>query len=805
MPLAGSHRLLRAAFLIFTICFPIGSSAVIAGASGKASNPWPERLTAPFAELDADSARSARAILLESGSFMTDTGPGRNALERVLPAELRGAHPDEGGWLIVQFAADLPFAERRATLRRAGAEAGPYVPRNAHLARVPAGGAAALAGQDDVRWMGRLHAGLKLSPHLADPELARWEDGSLRLRLTIGDGAAREAVAQSIRRAGAELDEWTGDGALVTVGSVQAVVALARAGEVLYVEPYEHPKLLNDSSRGITQSSEIGNDSVHLQGVRGDGQIIAVMDSGLDVEHCCFDGAGKVVDNRAWGGGVVGALCGGDHGTHVSGTVACSNAGDHDGLAPDAQLIMQDIQGGSSFACLFGSVSPPGDLASAWSDARSRGAYVHTNSWGGGGNSYGGSARKIDVFMWENQDFLIMYAAGNSGSGSGTLSAYSNAKNSLTVGGTVNGSNFDDMYGASSRGPAGDGRMLPDLLTPARGVSSARNRSTPSCGWTTYSGTSMAAPAAAGSAGLIREYFVDGYYPSGAANAADGFTPSAALVKATMLASTRNMLGSGTRGDRPNSDQGFGRVTVDDALWFSGEPDAARLAVLDDRNMATGLSSAGESDTFELRPTALQPLKLMLVWTDAPGTVGAAKALVNDLDLEITTADGSVYRGNQGFEGGWTVRPSDEADRLNNKEAVFLEGAALGPIDVEVLAASIGDVGLHPQDYALVAVGPLDRGCTEALPEGPGSSMELERDGDDVLGSWADTGAARYLVYRGDSPDFLRRPADPLDDDVTDSDPGQPGVQWRDAGAAATGGNYFYVSAGANGCGQLVP
>jgi hypothetical protein len=574
---------------------------------------------------------------------------------------------------------------------------------------------------------------------------------------------------------------------------------------VLYVEPYENPRLLNDSSRGITQSSEIGNDSVHLAGVRGAGQIIAVMDSGLDVEHCCFDGSGKVVDNRAWGGGVLGALCGGDHGTHVSGTAACSNAGDHDGLAPDAQLIMQDIQGSGSFACLFGSVSPPSDLSSAWSDARSRGAYVHTNSWGGGGNSYGGSARSIDQFMWENQDFLILYAAGNSGSSSGSLGSYSNAKNSITVGGTVNGPSFDDMYRSSSRGPAGDGRMLPDLLTPARGVSSARNRSTPSCGWTTYSGTSMAAPAAAGSAGLVREYYVDGYYPSGASNPADGFGPSAALVKATMLASTRNMLGSGTRGDRPNSDQGFGRVTLDDALWFADEPEVSRLVVLDDRNMGTGLSAADESESFELRPTALEPLKLMLVWTDAPGAPGSGKALVNDLDLAVTTADGTVYRGNQGFEGGWTVHPSSEADRLNNKEAVFLEGAALGPIQVEVRAASIGDVGLHPQDFALVAVGALDRSCTDPLPDGPGASLELERDGDDLVGTWASTGAARYLMYRGGTPDFMRGGPAPIDDDVSDADSGRPGVQWRDAGAAASGGNYFYVSAGANGCGQLVP
>ena len=45
----------------------------------------------------------------------------------------------------------------------------------------------------------------------------------------------------------------------------------------------------------------------------------------------------------------------------------------------------------------------------------------------------------------------------------------------------------------------------------------------------------MACPAVTGSAALVRQYFEDGFYPTGAANAPDGFNPSAALVKAAEL------------------------------------------------------------------------------------------------------------------------------------------------------------------------------------------------------------------------------------------------------------------------------
>lgn len=45
----------------------------------------------------------------------------------------------------------------------------------------------------------------------------------------------------------------------------------------------------------------------------------------------------------------------------------------------------------------------------------------------------------------------------------------------------------------------------------------------------------MATPVIAGSAILVRQYFTDGYYPTGQKIAADAFTPSSALIKAVMI------------------------------------------------------------------------------------------------------------------------------------------------------------------------------------------------------------------------------------------------------------------------------
>jgi subtilisin family serine protease len=54
-------------------------------------------------------------------------------------------------------------------------------------------------------------------------------------------------------------------------------------------------------------------------------------------------------------------------------------------------------------------------------------------------------------------------------------------------------------------------------------------------------GTSMATPLTAGSAALVRQYFLDGFYPSGAATPESAFHPSGVLVKAVILgAASRN-------------------------------------------------------------------------------------------------------------------------------------------------------------------------------------------------------------------------------------------------------------------------
>ena len=87
------------------------------------------------------------------------------------------------------------------------------------------------------------------------------------------------------------------------------------------------------------------------------------------------------------------------------------------------------------------------------------------------------------------------------------------------------------------------------------------------------------------------------------------------------------------------------------------------------------------------------PLRITLAWLDYPGNPGTARALVNDLDLEVTGPTGAVYYGNGG----------GSADRVNVIETVFLDNAPSGVYTVRVKGFNVPQGSTQP--FGLVASG----------------------------------------------------------------------------------------------------
>ena len=404
---------------------------------------------------------------------------------------------------------------------------------------------------------------------------------------------------------------------LATPEEVRAsVTALAERNDVFWIGQRYRRTLANDNAIWVGQSglNAGGATPVFARGIYGAGQVAAVLDTGLDADMCYFrDGALGLPLTNVGGGtavdpnspqGARGRLSLGErrpgeprrlgqpgarHATSPArwpGTTwptrSCTTPAD--GHAPAAKLVIQDA-GYAADACgdLPGIGCPVTDLTPVFQQAYTQGARVHSNSWNDNENAavqniYTDASVDVDEFMWNHPDFLVVFACGNHALGGvGTMGSPSTAKNGMATGGTYNGQSAIYLSDISAWGPTDDGRIKPDVVFPGASIQSARNDknvTTNNCGTAGMTGTSMTAPGVSGMALLTREYFMNGWYPTGAPVPANGFTPTAALLKA-MLVNSAVAIQYDAEGrtdhDPLGHEQGWGRVLLDNALHFAGD------------------------------------------------------------------------------------------------------------------------------------------------------------------------------------------------------------------------------------------
>ena len=252
-------------------------------------------------------------------------------------------------------------------------------------------------------------------------------------------------------------------------------------------------------------------------------------------------------------------------------------------------------------------------------------------------------------------------------------------------------------------------------------------------------GTSISCPIASSTAVQVRQYFTDGWYPTGTPVAGNGTQPSAALIKAVML----NGGDEGFSGYTvPSYYIGWGRTCLDSALYFAG--DTRGLRVVDD---TVGVQT-GEMRSYQYDTHGVDKLEVTLAWTDYRASVGANPTIVNDLDLEVQAPGGYTYKGNV-YSGGQS-QTGGSYDRLNTVECVHLYDAPAGNYLIRVSAY---DVPVGPQPYAVVITGGLDND-----PPGTIGDLAIDAEGADLVLTWSDpgdnVGVTDYRVYRSHHAHF---------------------------------------------------
>ncbi|QFT89560.1 Serine protease AprX [Bacillus sp. THAF10] len=558
--------------------------------------------------------------------------------------------PKNNDLYIVQF--DGPILEEtRKELESTGATILDYIPDYAYVVQYKGNMKKAARG---IAHMESVEPYLPL--YKIDPQL--FEKGNAKLI---------KAIALDAKRKNKDMN----------FNGIEDIIKHATNNEVLYISPRPEYKMMNDVARGIVKADVAQNS----YGLYGQGQVVAVADTGLDT------GKNDSTMHEAFRGKITALYALGrtnnandthGHGTHVAGSVL-GNGATNKGMAPQANLVFQSIMDSSG-----GLGGLPSNLSTLFSQAYSAGARIHTNSWGAPVNgAYTTDSRNVDDYVRKN-DMTVLFAAGNEGPNGGTISAPGTAKNAITVGATENlrpsfgsyADNINHVAQFSSRGPTKDGRIKPDVMAPGTYILSARSSLAPdSSFWANHDskyaymgGTSMATPIVAGNVAQLREHFVKN----------KGITPKPSLLKAALIAGATD-IGLGY----PNSNQGWGRVTLDKSLNTAYVNETSSL-------------STSQKATYTFSATAGKPLKISLVWSDAPASTSASITLVNDLDLVITAPNGTKYVGND-----FTAPYDNNWDGRNNVENVFINAPQSGTYTIEVQAYN---VPVGPQAFSLAIV-----------------------------------------------------------------------------------------------------
>jgi subtilisin family serine protease len=251
----------------------------------------------------------------------------------------------------------------------------------------------------------------------------------------------------------------------------------------------------------------IGAPAAWAAGYTGAGVTVAVLDSGINVNHP--DLIDRVVAARNFTEEGEGDLVG--HGTHVAGTIAGTGAasdGAYRGVAPDARLLDAKVCG---FLCTESSI-----LAGMEWAAVEHAATIVNMSLGGADQPGLDPLEDAVNRLTESHGTLFVIAAGNVGRCSlqDRVASPGSADAALTVGATTLA---DDLAGFSCRGPTLDtGTLKPDITAPGVDIVSARAPFTPvgdgdpvGRHYARSSGTSMSAPHVAGAAALLAQRHPD--------------------------------------------------------------------------------------------------------------------------------------------------------------------------------------------------------------------------------------------------------------------------------------------------------
>lgn len=557
-----------------------------------------------------------------------------------------------------------PTKEQRNQLKSQGLEIVQFIDGKTYLAKISKN---SFSAQDWLTGFKEITADLRVDPELWNENInpESYVRNKVRLLCEIMPGfTAAETIALlgsypvDVKQPNLDYEYLEVD---VPENLVRDIFSLPN---FLYVEAWNGPGTPDDRpGRSLHRANGLDTQMPNGRNYTGEGIGLLVRDDGIVGPHIDFQGR---IDNTLASG------VGGTHGDGVAGI--SSGAGNLDprmrGMAAGTNVFV------SNYASSF--------TDNATTSRINSGEVLITNSsYSDGCNAgYTGVTRRVDEQSLDFPNLLHVFSAGNSNNndcGYGAGNQWGNItgghKQGKNVIATANVFYQGTIVGSSSRGPAYDGRIKPDIAANGQSQMSTDENNE----YMSFGGTSGAAPGIAGIAAQLYEAYQ---------LANNDELPTGALIKATML-NTANDYGN------PGPDFKFG--------W--GIVNATRAAKLieDNRFLADTVAHQDTNTHLISVGSNVKEVRFMLYWHDIEAAIANTKALVNDLDLKVI--DPST-----GEHLPWVLDPTANAttldqdattgaDHLNNMEQVLISVPAAGAYEIQV---SGFDIPVGPQGYYIV-------------------------------------------------------------------------------------------------------
>ncbi|UJH90065.1 S8 family peptidase [Antarcticibacterium sp. 1MA-6-2] len=300
--------------------------------------------------------------------------------------------------------------------------------------------------------------------------------------------------------------------------------------------------------------------------------------------------------------------------------------------------------------------------------------YVQNHSYGTGiETSYSNEAAVYDAQVNEIPELVHVFSAGNKGQETPETGNYAGipgaanmtgnfkmAKNALTVGAV---DREKKVEARSSKGPANDGRLKPELVAYAP------------------EGTSDAAALVSGTAVLLQDLY----------RKKEGVFPEFSLIKAVLIAGAEDV-----GAEHLDFSAGYGNLNAYESM-----------KIIEAGNYLEGEIYGNGPEDFSITiPEGIKSFKIAISWIDPAANPGDEVTLKNDLNLQITDPSGNLWLP-------WILNKDPEnlnapaqrgKDHLNPSEIITLEDPVAGEYIIEVATENlISDVQKFSIAYTTVA------------------------------------------------------------------------------------------------------